>query len=388
MARHKSRDSSRETVLHRWSSQYFHKRISDRRAPGVILSLVHGTALLLYANTLLHIPQKGLSLLPGGHVLLRQLPLAPDYLGCTGIEKTLHKHVLLGLWQQCCRHCDVEKLDGFSLFGQGHKVSAYAVPRTSSAKIDSLFIHIMPPVTLHCLVHLTPPEVQLARFPSIYAIAQSAPDSALHYSLLGMMAWSSVPYAVWQLSYHFFITVRRREKIAAGRPTSFTWLRRSYAKSWIGRLILGMPEKLQEPAFMLTQYLYALGSMLPCPVWFWYRWPSAIFLLSLFVWSIYNGATYYIDVFGTRFQKELEQMKKDVAKWQTSPDVFSSPLMTPKAEDGSITPQQQRGTDGKSGTSGHERSESSIDRIPMLDAQHEGPSGMERVAVERVRERS
>ena len=81
-------------------------------------------------------------------------------------------------------------------------------------------------------------------------------------------------------------------------------------------------------------------------------------------------------------------MKKDVAKWQTSPDVFSSPLMTPKAEDGSVTPQQQRGTDEKNGTSGHGRSESSIDRIPMLDAQYEGPSGMERVAVEGVRERN
>lgn len=238
----------------------------------------------------------------------------------------------------------------------------------------------MPPVTLHCLVHLTPPEIQLVRFPGIHAIVHSSPDSVVHYSLVGMMAWSSVPYAIWQLSYHFFITVRRREKIAAGRPTSFTWLRKSYAKSWIGRLILGLPEQLQEPAFMLTQYLYALGSMLPCPVWFWYRWPSAIFLLSLFVWSIYNGATYYIDVFGNRFQKELEQMKKDVAKWQSSPDA-------PKAEDGSITPQQQRITDETSGERRHKRSESSIDQIPMLDAQHEGSSGVDKVADERVRAR-
>lgn len=274
----------------------------------------------------------------------------------------------------------------------GNNAVAIAMWRNSMVfhsldKVTSLFIHIMPPVTLHCLVHLTPPEIQLARFPGIYAIVQSSPDSVLHYSLLGMMAWSSVPYAIWQLSYHFFITVRRREKIAAGRPTSFTWLRRSYAKSWIGRLILGLPEQLHEPAFMLTQYLYALGSMLPCPIWFWYRWPSAIFLLSLFVWSIYNGATYYIDVFGTRFQKELEQMKKDVAKWQTSPDAFSSPLMTPKAENGSVTPQQQRSTDETSSKSGHKRNASSIDRIPMLDAQHEGSSGREKVGDEGVRER-
>jgi hypothetical protein len=37
-----------------------------------------------------------------------------------------------------------------------------------------------------------------------------------------MTAWSTIPYAIWQLAYHFLITVRRREKIAAGRPTSFT----------------------------------------------------------------------------------------------------------------------------------------------------------------------
>ena len=207
----------------------------------------------------------------------------------------------------------------------------------------------------------------------------------MHYTLLGMVTWSSVPYAFWQLSYHFFITVRRREKIAAGRPTSFTWLRRSYANSWIGRLILGLPQPLQEPGFMLTQYLYALGSMLPCPIWFWYRWPSAAFLLALFSWSIYNGATYYIDVFGTRFQKELEQMKKDVAKWQASPEVFSSPLMTPKPQDGSITPQPTATDNGKSG---HRRSEGSIDQIPLLDTQHEGSTGTEETTGEGLQERN
>jgi len=255
------------------------------------------------------------------------------------------------------------------------------------ANSASLFIHIMPPVTLHCIVHLTSPGVQQARFPGVYAIKHSPADSTIHYSLLAMMLWSSIPYAIWQLSYHFLITVRRREKIAAGRPTSFTWLRKSYAKSWIGRLILGLPNQLQEPAFMLTQYLYALGSMLPCPIWFWYRWLSAIFLLSLFSWSIYNGATYYIDVFGTRFQKELEQLKKDVAKWQASPDVLSSPLMTPKAETGSPTTPQPINQNETSSEGGHNRSSNSIDKIPLLDPQSQGSTGTDRTAVGEVRER-
>ena len=113
---------------------------------------------------------------------------------------------------------------------------------------------------------------------------------------------------------------------------------------------------------MLTQYLYALGSMLPCPIWLWYRWPSATFLLSLFGWSVYNGATYYIDVFGTRFQKELEQMKKDVAKWQTA---SSSPLMTPKAGDAAASPAQD--SEAKDAGKKQTASENPLDNIPDLE---------------------
>jgi hypothetical protein len=177
-----------------------------------------------------------------------------------------------------------------------------------------------------------------------------------------MTLWSTIPYAIWQLSYHFMITVRRREKIAAGRPTSFTWLRKSYSKAWIGKFVLSLPEALQEPAFMLIQYCYAVATMLPCPIWFWYRYASASFLLAVFCWSVYNGATYYIDVFGKRFQNELEAMKREVQKWQNSPDMMTSPLMTPKA-DGSV----DLGAVMESDVEGDNHSRSrSVDKIPLL----------------------
>ncbi|KAI2608489.1 uncharacterized protein GGS25DRAFT_490502 [Hypoxylon fragiforme] len=197
-------------------------------------------------------------------------------------------------------------------------------------KVTSLFIHIMPCATLHCIAHLLPTEQLHEQFPAIWAIKTSPPGSPTAYgNLISMLTWSTFPYAVWQLSYYFFITVRRREKIAAGRPTSFTWLRRSYSKTWIGKIVLSLPASLQEPAFMLIQYLYAVLTMLPCPLWFYSRWASAAFLMIVFTWSVYNGSTFYIDVFGKRFQKELEAMKAEVAKWQNSPDVLGSPLMAP-----------------------------------------------------------
>ncbi|ODA78474.1 hypothetical protein RJ55_05855 [Drechmeria coniospora] len=198
-------------------------------------------------------------------------------------------------------------------------------------KVTSLFIHIMPCATLHCIVHLLTPEQQRGRFPAIWTIKNSPPNSPTAYAnVASMLAWSTIPYALWQLSYYIFITVRRREKIAAGRPTSFTWLRRSYSRTWIGRAVLALPGSLQEPAFMMIQYSYAVLTMLPCPLWFISRYASAAFLLVVFAWSIYNGSTYYIDVFGKRFQKELEAMKAEVLHWQSTPEhMLQSPIMTP-----------------------------------------------------------
>lgn len=270
----------------------------------------------------------------------------------------------------------------------GNNAIAIAMWRNSMVfhsfdKVTSLFIHIMPCVSLHVLVHLLPDSLQEERFPAIWTIKTSAPGSKEHYSLPAMTLWATIPYAIWQLSYHFMITVRRREKIAAGRPTSFTWLRRSYSKVWIGKFVLSLPESLQEPAFMMIQYCYAVLTMLPCPLWFWYRYASAGFLVAVFCWSVYNGATYYIDVFGKRFQNELEAMKREVQKWQNSPDMMTSPLMTPKtdggAELGAVL--EDDTVDGKS----HSRSRS-VDKIPLLNDQI-GSTGIDGGAKDVARER-
>lgn len=76
---------------------------------------------------------------------------------------------------------------------------------------------------------------------------------------------------------------------------------------------------------MLIQYTYACITMVPCPLWFRSRWASGGFLTTVFIWSVYNGANYYIEVFGKRFQKELEALQRDVAKWQNSPDGGPNP---------------------------------------------------------------
>jgi hypothetical protein len=204
--------------------------------------------------------------------------------------------------------------------------------------------------------------------------------------------------------------VRRRDKIAAGRPTSFTWLKKSYAKTWLGKFVLRQPERLQEATFMLIQYSYALLTMLPCPLWFLSRWASAIFLMVVFTWSIYNGATYYIDVFGVRFQKELEAMKAEVAQWQNSPEHMpQSPPLNARPEGPFAHQQGQQGAAPSRSTgqipsmnevnrekelmkdtslaSNDANRSVSVDKIPLLDETRNSSTGIDRNQVNNTRGR-
>lgn len=229
--------------------------------------------------------------------------------------------------------------------------------------------------------------MQLEKFPAIHTIKYSAPDAPEHYRLVDMIIWATLPYAIWQLSYHFMITVRKRAKIAAGRPTSFTWLRRSYRGNFLGKFVLGFPEQYQETVFMCIQYLYAVLTMLPCPLWFWSRWASASFMMIVFSLASWNGATYYIDVFGRRMEKELDQLRKEVARMSKSPDIpgqdgmsITSPFASPTGPTGldstsaaattalDLGPAADaisRNIDGKSSL--HQRGKST-DTIPPLDS--------------------
>lgn len=116
---------------------------------------------------------------------------------------------------------------------------------------------------------------------------------------------------------------------------------------------------------MVIQYGYALVTMLPCPIWFWYRWASATYMMVVFTWATYNGATFYIDVFGKRMEKELDAMRREVAKWQATPEgrtIVDSTAGGDKSGDHASTD----GTPTAQPKSDHSRSQS-VDDIPLLD---------------------
>lgn len=183
-------------------------------------------------------------------------------------------------------------------------------------KTTSTFIHILPPTVFHVITHRLDPKFKASRFPGAVKMGNN-------WGFVQGLLWTTVVYFVWQGLYHYFITVKRKEKIKAGRVTSFEYLRKSYANTALGKWVNSLPEPWPLLAFTGIQYGFQLVSMLLCPIWFTYGYLSVIFLCYIFLTAAYNGATYYIDVFGKRFQKQLLKLQEEVAQMKDNNSVTS-----------------------------------------------------------------
>lgn len=203
-------------------------------------------------------------------------------------------------------------------------------------KTTSSFIHILPPTVFHVITHGLDPEFKSERFPGA--------DKIESWRMVNGLVWASVTYLIWQSLYHYFITLKRKEKIKAGRATSFEYLRKSYAGTPIGKFVNSLPEPLPVVAFTMIQYGYQLATMSLCPLWYSSKLLSSIFVSFIFFWASYNGATYYIDIFGKRFQKELLNLQAEVAGWK---EESSAGSVSPEKNDSldspeSITPSEAK----------------------------------------------
>jgi len=122
-------------------------------------------------------------------------------------------------------------------------------------------------------------------------------------------------YLIWQMLYWKFVLVDRRKKIESGeRATSFLFLTNSKG-SIIGKALSKFPQQYREAVFMSGQLVYAIFTALPA-VYVFYSDPfwSKIFLLFMFSVSVWNGGGFYIEVFGRKFEKELEALRKELAE--------------------------------------------------------------------------
>ncbi|KAF5333740.1 hypothetical protein D9611_002353 [Ephemerocybe angulata] len=169
-------------------------------------------------------------------------------------------------------------------------------------KVTSLFVHIYAPFTFTVIRHFYPDAE--SRFPALQQVKYLNPVNALLFS--------SGIYVIWQLLYW---KANRKQKIESGqRTTSFSFLLND-KRGAIGRALSSVPEKWRLESFMAGQLVYAILTEIPA-VFLLYNsatW-SAIFLLLIFSVSVWNGGGFYIEVFGRKFEREVEALRKELAE--------------------------------------------------------------------------
>lgn len=176
-------------------------------------------------------------------------------------------------------------------------------------KTTSSFIHIMPPVTLFVMVHELPNDYTIKRFPAVASIE--------NWNFVNGILCTSAYYTAWQVLYHYFITIKRHDLIKKGRVTSFTYLKQKKKDKGIGKFVNSLPYSwMQITAFTLIQFGYQILTMIFCPIWFRYKHLCGSFVVFIFIWASYNGATFYIDVFGRRLEKEVDRLKTEILELQ------------------------------------------------------------------------
>ncbi|KAI0774013.1 hypothetical protein C8Q74DRAFT_1200643 [Fomes fomentarius] len=190
-------------------------------------------------------------------------------------------------------------------------------------KVTSLFIHIYPPLVFSVIRHHYANAHE--RFPALRDVPHLHPFKAL---LL-----SGIIYLIWQLLYWKYVLIDRRAKVQSGqRITSFTWMLND-KRGAIGRTLARIPPEHREISFMTGQFVYSIVMELPA-VFLLYDsafWSSA-YILFLFAVCAWNGGGFYIEVFGRKFERELEALRKELAE-VTARSERSSPTLGPQSDD-------------------------------------------------------
>ncbi|KAG7096620.1 hypothetical protein E1B28_004037 [Marasmius oreades] len=172
-------------------------------------------------------------------------------------------------------------------------------------KVTSLFIHLYPPFTFTVIRHFYPNAEE--RFPALRELPHMQPVRAIMLS--------GGIYLIWQLLYYKFVMVDRWAKIKSGqRTTSFSFLINE-KRGVIGRAFAGIPIEYRIPTFIAGQLVYTILTEVPA-VYVLYDSPfwSGAFLIGIFGVSAWNGGGYYIEVFGRKFERELEALRKELAE--------------------------------------------------------------------------
>lgn len=196
-------------------------------------------------------------------------------------------------------------------------------------KIVSVYIHLLP-----CMLYYTLRWNGLSNSESMTCepngIASCEPLYISDYF------YAILIYIFWQIAYLLKTEVLDKEKFDSHPEiqTSLRWLARD-TKNDFSRMILkglrrmgifGQQEDFDSTTmktkmvFVCCQLLLTLVSFIPTPLFYYSNFSHLFWIGLIFTISIFNGASFYIEVFSVRYQaqlKKLDEMQK-IARDATS----------------------------------------------------------------------
>jgi len=173
-------------------------------------------------------------------------------------------------------------------------------------KVTSVFIHMAPPLVTYSIRWFHDSHFNHFNI----CIHPNCETPFYYYIILPL-----IPYIIWQILYYIKVEIFSSHK---NRMTSAKWLLEGDRKGFIARMsMVPFGEKYINLGFILMQFVYTALTMLPVPFLWYNRFYHAIFIVIMTLISLWNGATFYFDVFSKRYIESLEQKEKKLSELKT-----------------------------------------------------------------------
>ena len=228
-------------------------------------------------------------------------------------------------------------------------------------KVTSVYIHILPSMLTyvglthgHCsLIDFMLFRTQNSSTCTLFSQPMMKGDEALATLTLADFGRAVGFYVFWQVCYYIKTEVIDKEYLDQHpeKSTSLRWIATD-TKNALARAILMLLRKVNvyganedfdshsaktKITFMGSQLIYTMVTFMPC--YFMFRWPMFhfSFLLFVVVYAIYNGASFYFDVFSLRYQPLVEKTTVPLKNRKKVPHVGSKQGLS-SASTASTTP--------------------------------------------------
>lgn len=180
-------------------------------------------------------------------------------------------------------------------------------------KLTSIFIHVFPPLTLH-----------LYRW-GLIPSASITPDDSLSWSDLTLLPAGL--YLAWQLGFFFMTEFWFADRLASD-PTLVTSVRylakdkkngmHQLSKNLMRKLgVMGKTEDFDSEQlkskmiFFTVQGVYSVLVCIPTK-WLYSSYHLSVLYISfIYLWCIWRGGTYYIEIFSERYKMKFVAIEKE-----------------------------------------------------------------------------